>query len=292
MESITKVEFLPLSLHHHGLLKPSLRQVQSGISEFSFAGLYLFRENYSYEFGFLNELLLIKGNKNHETFCLIPVGLPSWHEIEAILEECDYIKNLSPEQVAHLQPQLDPKRYFFIADRNNWDYIYLTEEMAKLGGKKFHKKRNLIHQFYNLYSNLQSQPLNRQNIRDAHTILQNWGQHHPTNNDYTAAAEALNFMEELDLDGMIFYVDQKPVGYILGERSTRPSDYIIHFEKADPSYKGVYQAIFQRFSQSLLNRFEFINREQDLGDAGLRQAKETYRPVHFIEKYQLRPNHP
>jgi len=32
-----------------------------------------------------------------------------------------------------------------------------------------------------------------------------------------------------------------------------------------------------------------VNREQDLGDEGLRQAKMTYRPSGFVRKYRVKP---
>jgi hypothetical protein len=41
----------------------------------------------------------------------------------------------------------------------------------------------------------------------------------------------------------------------------------------------------QAFAASLPRHYTHINREQDLGDEGLRQAKLTYRPCGFVRKY-------
>jgi hypothetical protein len=61
--------------------------------------------------------------------------------------------------------------------------------------------------------------------------------------------------------------------------------FTIHFEKAIDAYKGIYQFINQSFAAALPGYYTHINREQDLGDPGLRQAKMTYRPCGFVEKY-------
>jgi hypothetical protein len=109
--------------------------------------------------------------------------------------------------------------------------------------------------------------------------------------DYAAAREALERMEELQLCGGIFYVDGRPIAYSLGEELAAGRAFVIHFEKAvlDEQYKGVYQYINQAFAAVLPEKYEWINREQDLGDAGLRQAKESYKPAGFVRKYRAAP---
>ena len=105
-----------------------------------------------------------------------------------------------------------------------------------------------------------------------------------------AATEALNHMDELQLCGGIYYVDSQPVAYTLGEELALGRTFVIHFEKAVDAdrYKGLYQFINQAFAAILPDKYDTINREQDLGDPGLRQAKESYNPVAFIEKFHAR----
>ena len=62
---------------------------------------------------------------------------------------------------------------------------------------------------------------------------------------------------------------------------------VIHFEKGDTRFKGIYQAINKHFLAAQENRFTFVNREQDLGDEGLRKAKLSYNPVTFMQKYDV-----
>lgn len=61
--------------------------------------------------------------------------------------------------------------------------------------------------------------------------------------------------------------------------------FALHFEKCIDEYKGIYQAVNQFFAASLPPDCLYVNREQDLGDEGLRQAKMTYRPCGFVKKH-------
>ncbi|MGD9333090.1 MAG: phosphatidylglycerol lysyltransferase domain-containing protein, partial [Desulfobacterales bacterium] len=89
-----------------------------------------------------------------------------------------------------------------------------------------------------------------------------------------------------ELLGGAIVVDDMIVAYTIAE----PLDgdtVVIHFEKGCPAHKGIYQAINQMFLESLEGRFRYVNREQDLGDEGLRKAKMSYHPVKFNQKYRI-----
>jgi hypothetical protein len=81
-------------------------------------------------------------------------------------------------------------------------------------------------------------------------------------------------------------VDSRLVAYTVAEPLSE-NEILIHFEKGNTDYKGVYQAINQTFLESLQGRFEIVNREQDLDDPGLRKAKESYQPSGFYKKHEL-----
>ena len=95
-------------------------------------------------------------------------------------------------------------------------------------------------------------------------------------------------MEYLQLCGGIFYVNDEPAAYTLGEELAQGRVFVIHFEKAilDERLRGIYQYVNQVFASILPDKYELINREQDLGDPGLRQAKESYKPTEFVAKYR------
>jgi hypothetical protein len=86
--------------------------------------------------------------------------------------------------------------------------------------------------------------------------------------------------------GGAILVDQKMVAYTVAEKTSEDT-LIIHFEKGDPEYKGVYQAINQMFFEHSGKNCATVNREQDLDDEGLRKAKLSYNPVGFPTKYDV-----
>ena len=118
-------------------------------------------------------------------------------------------------------------------------------------------------------------------------MLDDWRAENDQAGDYEAAREGLEKSEELQLCGGIYYVEERPVAYVLGEELAGVATYLIHFEKAVAGYKGLYQFINQSFASVLPEDYETINREQDMGDPGLRHAKLSYRPSGFIEKFKV-----
>ena len=97
----------------------------------------------------------------------------------------------------------------------------------------------------------------------------------------------LNSWKKLNsLIGGAIIVDQDMAAYTIAE-SLQEDTIVIHFEKGNQDYKGVYQAINQMFLEHSGNKFNIVNREQDLDDEGLRQAKLSYHPVGFLKKFRV-----
>ena len=90
-----------------------------------------------------------------------------------------------------------------------------------------------------------------------------------------------------DFIGLILYVQGIPVAWCMAELTVRNTIAVVHFEKARTDFRGSYQYINYAFANSLPEHVLYINREQDLGDEGLRRAKMSYKPERFIKKYRL-----
>ncbi len=291
-------EFEPISISHKDFLQPLLQTLENGISEFTFANLFLFRNYYNYQISqYTTEsgytLPIITGitpgtkGKTLETFAMLPFGFPGLALMEDLLGRHCYIKNFS-EQAAELHRILLERKGFCVEqDRNNFDYIYKRSELAALNGRKYHKKRNLVNAYINNYNYEEKRIDPEIHKADLFEILEFWKTEKQENGDYAAAYEAIERFEELKLRGCITYTDGKPSAYSMGEIIAHGNMFAIHFEKAAGDYKGIYQFINRSFAEMLADCIEVINREQDLGDSGLRQAKMSYRPTGFIKKYRI-----
>jgi hypothetical protein len=281
-------EFSKIERDFKSELHPLLNRLPDGISEYTFTGLYLFRNTYAYELSWLPERkLLIRGVKDGKSFYSMPMGFPGDRNLrEQLLGEVNFIKNLSETNADDIRIWLESIGYNVCEDRDNFDYLYLREDLATLQGKKYHKKRNQVNAFINNYS-YEERPLCADNIDDAFQVLETWRSGRDDDGDYAASKEALELKDFLELNGYMVYVDGKPAAYTMGEGIANNSTYVIHVEKAIGHYRGIYQFINQAYAQVLHKRYHYINREQDLGDAGLRQAKMTYRPAGFIKKYRV-----
>ena len=185
--------------------------------------------------------------------------------------------------------KLEMMGYFVSEDRDNFDYLYSLEDLVHLTGRKFHKKKNMLNIFIR-NNECQAKPLLEEYRDDALQILELWNDQHSGPNDFFAAKEALEKMWPLQLCGGIFYIEGQPAAYCLGEELALGASFVIHFEKAvlEENFKGVYQYINQAFASILPEKYKTVNREQDLGDPGLRHAKMSYRPVDFVKKYKVK----
>lgn len=272
----------PISIEHRPFIHDKLRVLPEGISEFTFANLYLFRHSHNYKLTTLaDNTFAILGKDKDEPFFMVPVSLPNRSSLDLLFRDHGTMKCVSQTQ----KTSLEAMGYRTIEDRDNFDYLYRREDLSDLRGRKYHKKRNLIKAFVQSHE-FTAEPLLDEHIPSAIEILETWRQGQPEDGDYNAAREGLEKSWELQLCGGIYFVENKPIGYSLGEELADGSSFVIHFEKGVPGYKGLFQFINQSFAAILPEFYETINREQDLGDPGLRQAKHSYKPTSYVFKYK------
>lgn len=282
-------DFAPLSLEMARELLPHLVKLPDGVSEYTFAGLYLFRHRYGYKASLKDEVLIISGERDGKRFFITPCCKTGIEIVNELFQDHDLWKLISPAFLEKNRDMLASAGLVPEQDRDNFDYLYLRTDLATLSGKRFHKKRNHVNAFENTYPVFSLKPLDFSTRDDARAVLESWVSHEalPEETDYQAAAEALDLMEHFSMSGLVLYVDSEPVAWTMAELVADGKIAAVHFEKARIEYRGSYQYINYAFARSLPETVEFINREQDLGDEGMRQAKMTYRPCGFVEKYRL-----
>lgn len=284
-------DFAPISLTMRAELHPWFLRLPAGLSEFTFSNIWLFRHTYGYQVSRFGEgLYLLSGAKLGKSFFSAPWGLPPREVFDQLAARHDFFKNLNEDQALAEGDSLRAWGYEVREDRDNWDYLYDSHEMATLDGKKFHKKRNHIHQFEAQYPEGfagRDLTLSEDDTREALDLLERWQARREDRSDYLPSRDAVVHRGELELRGRLWTLNGRVIAFAQGEATQGGRAFTIHFEKADGEYRGVYQKVFLDWAQHLESEFPLINREQDLGEPGLRQAKETYRPVGFVKKFQV-----
>lgn len=188
--------------------------------------------------------------------------------------------------------QMFPGRFQFKLDRDSSDYIYKSEDLIHLSGRKYHGKRNHISQFERKYD-WSYEDISEENLEDCRHIAKEWCKTHGGCLDDDGFASepcaidrALNHFNELHLGGGIIRVEGKPVAFTIGEE-INPKVYLLHFEKALDGYDGLYAVINHEYAARHLESYELINREEDLGIEGLRKAKLSYHPTIILNRYRI-----
>ncbi len=192
---------------------------------------------------------------------------------------------------------LYPGQFRFHTDRDSFDYVYRTEELAALRGKRYQSKRNFVNRFCLNYPDHRFLPLDDTTCDAAKEVVQQWMSEKIAEDpltdfhlERTALERAFAHRKELGLVGMVLLADGQPVAMTMGSRLCG-NTFDIHFEKAASGFDGAYAAINQAFARYIQEQFpevEYLNREDDLGIPGLRKAKLSYHPDHLVEKYWAR----
>ncbi|MBQ9961471.1 MAG: DUF2156 domain-containing protein [Firmicutes bacterium] len=175
------------------------------------------------------------------------------------------------------------------------DYIYLKEDLVKLSGRKYHQKKNHLNYFKRTYK-YEYQEITKDMVEEIRNFIGeiNEDKHEETHEDWqeilrletVAIDELLKFVNK-GLVGGVIRIDGKIEAVTIGEfeRSDSKKTVIVHVEKANPEYRGIYQAINNEFCLRLPEETVYVNREEDMGMENLRQTKLSYRPFVMGRKY-------
>jgi hypothetical protein len=263
-------------------------------SEYSFVNLLGWAEEYGLYWAWSDKLVWIKQTVPEELYWA-PVGLwdsIDWKKCFSEYFSSETIFDRIPESLLLLWKDSFKHLISVEESRGHWDYLYSVTELIELKGKRFHKKRNLLNQFRKKYD-FEYVPFGKDMIHKAMKMQEDWCVWRDCESSDVLSAEnraiskILSKWEKIQgLTGGAIIVNQKMAGYTIAESFTDDT-LVIHFEKGNPDYKGIYQAINQMFLEHSGNRFEFVNREQDLDVGGLRKAKLSYNPVDFVKKYRV-----
>ncbi|WP_354099135.1 phosphatidylglycerol lysyltransferase domain-containing protein [Bradyrhizobium sp. S3.2.12] len=174
-------------------------------------------------------------------------------------------------------------------DRDNSDYYYNVDELIALKGKKFEGKRNLIRRFASLGPTVRT--LQARDATNCIELQERWLSEQEAGRN-SAAEEtfavkvALQHFDLLPIKGVVVEIGEKLVGFAIGER-LNSSMFVEHHEKAEREFKGAYEYVLHALAREIVAEATFLNRGQDLGIPGLRQAKLSWRPAGVVKKFSL-----
>lgn len=292
------VDFKKVTLSDKQNLQKYYKNTQYKSCDNSFASIFLWSIVHPVKYAIINDMLVFLYTNGKNTFTF-PVGNGDLKSTINILMEYSNAKKfefrmiLSQDMADDLQSIFSDK-FQINYNRDLSEYIYNSESLRTLTGKKLHSKRNHINKFNSLYD-WQYEDINNHNIDECVDLLKKWCKENDCMEDEhmfeeaCVARKALAHKDFLGLDGGLLRVKTKEnpkgdvVAFCLGEAISFDT-YAVHFEKADSNIKGAYNAINQQFVKRFALDYNFVNREDDAGCEGLRKAKLSYKPVMILQK--------
>ncbi len=280
----------PLDLSDKALFDAIFALIQPRISELTFAGLYLFRAAHDYHVSRLGDSIVIRGKGYAgDSYCMLPLGGDVAAACAHLLEGGIEIYGADESFVS---ASLTDSGYEIIEERDSFDYLYLRDDLALLPGNRFHKKKNRISYFAARHA-WEADEFSARHLTGCLELLDGWGRaaglegNRSFGLEMGAAVEALTRADALGLVGVVVVVEGKVGAFAVGERLNADTA-VCHFEKANHFMEGLSQLVNREFCRLLFTDCRHINREQDLGEPGLRNAKLSYHPIELVKKFRLR----
>lgn len=289
-------------------------------SGLSFSSLFMWKDINQFTYDKVGDFVCINGvdnleDREGENFMFPPLTKEADYDLNSLRETImlakkhyeergvPFVMKLVPLHIVLLIKKIfcpnfatdsDCPKLKIVADRENFDYVYLRSELEALSGKKFHAKKNHLNYFKNHYSyeyvNL------KKNMKDEVMVfLEKFNQKKTELSEHEkkllsmeldAMSDVLDVIEEGEYISGVIKIDGKieaiSIGGILDKKTIT-----VHVEKANTEYRGLYQLINNEYVKSLPCNYKYINREEDMGILGLRKAKLSYNPVKLVEKYTI-----
>lgn len=265
-------------------------------SECAFSNLFVWRDCYHIFWCIVHDFLLVKVKRNDVDFYIQPFGGRD-EDLPLLIEELKKEHKGSPfemhgiydytrERFERVMPGLE-----FLDDRDNWDYVYLRDKLATMSGRKLHGQKNHYNAFVREHPDYTYEPITLENMLECLNYGERWCEEHMAQ-DHTllcekfAIQEAFLSFEPLELRGGAIRFDGKIQAFSFGKKINSDTA-VLHVEKADHNVRGLYTAITKEFAAHAWGDVKYLNREEDMGHPGLREAKIALHPEYLIKKYTV-----
>jgi hypothetical protein len=284
-----------VTLNDIDIISKYLRLYPSENCDFNICNLICWGMYYKLEYAIVMDRLVLFNP--YYSYLLFPIGeYFTAKELMELNQCCKEIHNnveimVVPEDYIDKTIGLD--EYFEIINDEDWnDYVYLTDKLINLSGKKLAKKKNLISQFKREYPDYHIKSIDESDFKEILDFSYKWKEIQNREDDYLdiefiAIENIIKNWRYLPAEGIKIYVNNKIVSYAIFSPQTEDM-YTVHFEKFNPMIKGSAQLVNQETALYLKDKAKYINREQDIGDLGIRQAKRSYQPEKMVKYYRLK----
>lgn len=267
-------------------------------SEFTFTNLVIWQQHYASRWSLYRDwLIIVCTDASGSSYCLQPIGPPRRDRVVRMLrdwlrEEQQAVSPRIERADRRLVQELgDDPSWVVTPQREHFDYVYRTADLISLSGRKYHAKKNHVNRFTATHAFTYT-PLDASLIQSCLALQDLWCQCHRCSEDmslmgeWEAIKKLLRHVERLQVQGGAILINGRVEAFAIGEHLNQTTA-VVHIEKANPNIPGLYSVINQQFCEHAWKDVPYINREQDLGDEGLRQAKLSYHPDHLVEKYSI-----
>ena len=287
------INFKPIELEDKGIIDKYLVPEQNMGCEMCFSSLYIWRKAYDMRYAVIEDCLVLWSKDGENPAGLrFPVG--KGDRLTAARLACDYMVSIGEKpqfygvtgkDIEFIKNNTDEYEFGNMSIYS--DYVYETEKMISLSGKKLHSKKNHLNKFKKTYK-YQYLNIKSTDKEDILKAYDGWAEF--TDKYLSAEREAIGEITEnidyLGIKGAMLKVDGEIVAFTFGDKLTEDMA-VIHIEKANTSYYGAYAAINQMFAENEWSEYKYLNREDDCGLEGLQKAKKSYQPVFMVEKYKV-----
>jgi uncharacterized protein len=289
-------DFKPVTLADRAFFETHYAHYPQMHSDNTFTNMVCWNHYAHYTYAYVEKNVIIASTIGSVTRFRSPIGprnpalLHSLIRLASDVSDNEPIVLIYPETAAWMRevcPGIN-----LVPDRNHSEYVYLASDLAELPGKNYLTIRRQLNKFRKNCTNA-VEPINKENWEEVKRFLIEWCEWKGCEGDPVLAHEkeavffAIDHFDELPLKGLAIRVFSKIGAISLYEPMTTDMA-LVHFEKGLPDCEGIYKAINNEAAIRLSKNFTYINRESDLGGAGLREAKMRYHPHPLVEVFSMK----
>lgn len=295
------ISFKPIEIGDKSWVDPITMSENSKSADFSFTNMFIWDRSYMQQIARVENRLIVMPMYDESPFFAYPVGSgdirPAIGLMRQYAKEHGFVFTIRGATKEHI-PILEsafPGRFQFEESRYSFDYVYYSEKLASLAGKKLSAKRNHINRFLE-QRHWSYEPLTTDLIPQCLEMLDLWQRINCTeqpgsiDDEHDAILRAFEYYDSLCLEGGLLRVDGKVAAFSLGSLLAKDT-FNVSFEKAFSEIQGAYPMVNREFVRQVLSKYpavEYINREDDMGLENLRRSKLSYHPALMVEKYIAR----